>query len=191
MEKFLLNLDNIKKHVDIERQLSSYGFTHVGAEKMSAIINAPNLYCRSLSFSEVENLFENGKKISVENSNNHTNMCRISYGDGIRTAMQEGFSKDINQGIKVVIIFDIINNSEESSFKIFGLPEDSSLYETKPETARVSMIGHGNLDTTNIHALVVRFHKSSFNKEDQEEFFDENQNFVTMYYLKKRPCINK
>ncbi len=81
---------------ELEDDLQAAGFSLGTTPEVFAVMQRPQLLCRSESFSRVLDLVSIHQDIVLENANDDANMCRMSSGAGFRVAMLEGFSgKDV------------------------------------------------------------------------------------------------
>lgn len=170
----------------LEDILRASGLVRASQGEIYDVINDQNLYCRSHSFSGIRDLFENRRDIVMKSFQGEPNMCRMSFGDGVRVAMEEGFPEDVKSGIKVIMAFDI---GKENGFSLKTISRDSPLFKVKPKMANISVIGDGTIHTENVRMLFIRIHSSVLTEEEREEYFDEDdrggKQFIILHYTKK------
>ncbi len=171
---------NIENFQELKNFLDKNGFRSATQEELFTITNNYTLLCRSHHFSDIQLLLEIGRPIKLQ-SFDGANMCRMSRGQGIRIAMEEGFAKDVRSGIKTVIVFE---KSHLSSLQE-TLKKDDSLWLTKPKTAQVSAIGEGSIFPEDIRLLVFRIHKNLLNKSLRDDLDDEGKTFLFRSFTKK------
>lgn len=169
---------------ELEGDLHLAGFTLGKTQDVFAVMQRPQLLCRSESFSRVLDLLLIQKDIVLENQDEEANMCRMSSGAGFRVAMLEGFSgKEVGGIVKVVITFEGGHLVTQNHVK-----SDSRLWETKPETAQVSLVGKGKVLFEDIRMISfrfpIRFFPQSLLSQDEQERLEENQIFfVVRHYI--------
>lgn len=168
----------------LETMLMEHGFTIAGSVEVGEVLSSEKLLCRSEQFSKVIDLIENDHTISIVNSNELANMCTVSAGSGFRTAMLEGFSgKDVASVVKVVLTFSGEHLSQKS-----GVPKDSDLWQTKPETAAVSLVGRGEIEQDDVRMVSFRFPLKYFpethlTEEEQDRLEEEGIGFIVRHYV--------
>lgn len=176
---------SIENFQELENFLDHNGFRCATQEEILTIINDMSLLCRSHQFSDVQSLLENERPIKLK-SFDGANMCHISFGQGIRTAMDEGFANDIKNGIKVVVVFERnhLSSLQET------IKKDDSLWKTKPKTAQVSAIGEGSIFPEDVRLLVFRIHKNLLNKSLRDDLDDEGKTFLFRSFTKKSRTLH-
>lgn len=170
---------------ELEDDLEQVGFSLAETNRVFEIMHDRNLLCRSESFEKVMDSLMRHKDIQVANHKNNANMCVMAGGDGFRIAMTEGFSgKDVNGMIKTVIAFrgDHLVSAEP-------LGRESPLWESKKETADVSLHGRGTIASGDIEMVSFRFPVQFFPEElltedETERFDDEKMAFVVRHYIR-------
>lgn len=169
---------------ELVNALESSGFELGQPNTTSSIFNNPLLICRSEHFNRVINLVLNKRDIQIKKSDqsDEANMCHMRSGDGFRIAMQEGFSgKDVNGVIKTVMTFKPSHLTKQENVK-----SNSSLYTTKPETAKVSLLGEGLVIPDDIEMISFRLPKDRFPEHlltEREQ--DKDVAFIVRHYIKK------
>jgi hypothetical protein len=169
---------------DLEDDLVAAGFELGDAYSVVNVLHDPMLYCRSESFTRVMELLLDKKDIDIKNSRDDANMCRVEGGAGFRVAMLEGFSgKDVDAATKVVMTF-----SGEHLTSHDSITRDSSLWQTKPETARVSLRGQGSVSFNDVQMVSFRFPAKFFPKdllteEERDRFEDGQSAFVVRHFV--------
>lgn len=169
---------------DLESDLVAAGFERGDAYAVVEILHNPALYCRSESFTRVMELLIDKKDIEIKNARDAATLCRADGGAGFRVAMLEGFSgKDVNATTKVVMTFsgDHLTSHEP-------MPRDSSLWQTKPETAKVSLRGRGNIAFEDVQMVSFRFPTKLFpadqlTEEERDRFEEGRGGFVVRHYV--------
>lgn len=169
---------------NLERDLIAAGFERGDAYAVVEILHDPALYCRSESFTRVMELILDKQKLSVQNPADDANMCRAEGGAGFRVAMLEGFSgKDVNSATKVVMTF-----SGGHLISREPMPRDSSLWQTKPETARVSVRGRGSVAFEDVRMVSFRFPTRLFppeqlTEEEIDRYEEGRGDFVVRHFV--------
>lgn len=169
---------------DLENDLIAAGFERGDAYAVVQILHDPALYCRSESFTRVMELIVDKKDIEIKNVRDAATLCRADGGAGFRVAMLEGFSgKDVNAATKVVITFsgDHLTSREPMS-------RDSSLWQTKPDTAKVSLRGRGTISFGDVQMVSFRFPVKLFpadqlTEEEQDRFEEGRSGFVVRHFV--------
>lgn len=88
-------------------------------------------------------------------------MCIMASGEGFRVAMEEGFSgEDVGNAVKAVMTFRGSHLSSRDS-----VSRDAELWQTKPKTAQVSLIGEGEVALDDIVMISFRFPSHLFPEE--------------------------
>lgn len=168
----------------LENFLLKHGFSLAGSIEASEIIRSETLLCRSENFSKVIDLIETSSSLEIKNPKNRANMCTMSAGSGFRVAMLEGFSgKDVGGAIKVVISFSGDHINSRSS-----IPKDNELWQTKAETAAVSLAAEGFVTPDDLKMVSFRFPvrffpESHLSEEEKDRLEEEGVNFVVRHYV--------
>lgn len=169
----------------LEEDLDLAGFALGETREVFEIMHEPGLLCRSEAFGRVMDLLLEQKAIEIENPEDDANMCRVDGGAGFRTAMLEGFSgRDVDGIVKIVMTFE-----GEHLVNCDPISRDSSLWETKPETAAVSLRGRGQVAFDDIRMVSFRFPVRFFPKDalmesEQDRFEDGQLAFVVRHYIR-------
>ncbi len=170
---------------NLENTLLENGFSLAGSVEADEVLHSGALFCRSEQFTKVLNLVEFDEVIEINNTKDSVNMCTVSSGRGLKTAMLEGFSgKNVGGLVKVVMTFQGEHLHEDTH----SVPKDSDLWRTKPETAAVSLIGRGEVRKGDIKMLSFRFPISHFperllTEEEQEGLEELKIQFVVRHYV--------
>jgi hypothetical protein len=170
---------------ELESLLNDSGLTLANTSDVIHTFNDNSLLCRSESFSKVIDLLY-GTPLNIENPDNHANMCTMAGGSGFRTAMQEGFSgKDVNGTVKVVITFTGDHLDDQSS-----IPMNDDLWQTKPNTAQVSLRGEGTVTLADITMISFRFPvqyvpEAILTEDERELFEDDKLQFIVRHYCRE------
>ncbi len=172
---------------DLESDLVAAGFERGDAYTVVEILHDPALYCRSESFTRVMELLIDKKDIDIKNIRDDATLCRADGGAGFRVAMLEGFSgKDVNATTKVVMTFsgDHLTSREP-------MPRDSSLWQTKPETAKVSLRGRGSVSFDDVQMVSFRFPVKLFpvdqlTEEERDRFEEGRGSFVVRHFVSEK-----
>ncbi|MFZ1626953.1 MAG: hypothetical protein WAT81_04080 [Candidatus Moraniibacteriota bacterium] len=150
---------------DLESDLVAAGFERADAYDVVEILHNPAAMCRSESFTRVMELLLDKQELSIPNHDDDANMCHADGGAGFRVAMLEGFSgKDVHAATKVVLTFIGQHLAARPSIN-----RDSSLWQTKPETARVSVRGRGSVTVEDVQMVSFRFPTKLFPREHLTE----------------------
>lgn len=171
----------------LEEDLRSAGFERADMIEVAQVLYNPTLYCRSELFTKVIDLLIERKHISVANKRGEANMCRTERGSGFRTAMLEGFSgKDVGSMTKVVLTF-----SEECLVSKKPIEKESLLWQTKPETARVSIQGEGDITFEDIQMVSFRFPARHFpqqqmTEEELDRFENGDIHFIVRHFISQK-----
>ena len=169
---------------DLEESLSSEGFSLASEASVSSILNSNSLVCRSQSFDGAMDLILDKQPIDLINRHSHANMCVMASGEGFRVAMTEGFSsKDVGGVVKVVLTFR--ESHLDSSKKI---PHDDDLWVTKPDTAKVSLVGKGEITIEDLEMISFRFPVRFYPEElltdsEKERLDNEEISFIVRHYI--------
>ncbi|QQS61291.1 MAG: hypothetical protein IPN70_05405 [Candidatus Moraniibacteriota bacterium] len=169
----------------IENFLRDHNFNKANQRDVLAITQDSSLLCRSLNFSDIEKLLEEQYKTFRIPTQEEANTCSMSFGEGIRTALQEGFSQDISRGMKFVLSFT------SSSVKQSSLQKDSPLWETKPKNSHLFCKIEGHLSLSNIKMITIRFHKDALPFDEQEDLEENELSFLTKHYIKKEAELSE
>jgi small nuclear ribonucleoprotein (snRNP)-like protein len=175
--------EKVKVFEDLNNNLENEGFINADVSEVARIVNNNSLICRSESFDNVMNLILDETPIKLIDKD-QANMCTMSYGDGLRTAMIEGFSgRTVSGMVKVVLTF---NKSHLTSSD--RVPADNDIWRTKPETAKVSLIGEGYIMTDDVEMVSFRFPAHFFPEEllieeEKERLENENIPFIIRHYI--------
>ncbi len=169
---------------NLEEILSDNSFMLAHAENVFEVFNNNALKCRSESFSKVIDVLDREEIISLENTDNHANMCIMASGEGFRIAMMEGFGgKDVGNIVKTVIVFDgeHLETNEPIS------PENE-MWNTKPKTAQVSLAGSGEITREDIKMISFRFPikyfpSSHLSDSERELLEDQKIEFIVRHYI--------
>lgn len=168
---------------DLEQSLNEAGFVLGEQHDVMAVMNDNTLVCRSESFSSVLDAVTLGEAITITNRDD-ANMCIMASGAGFRTAMLEGFSgSDVGNMVKTVIVFKPEHLTSRAS-----IPVSDKLWEGKPDTAQVSLVGGGEVFLEDITMISFRFpiqyYPADFLSEDERDMLEENKiQFIVRHYL--------
>lgn len=169
---------------DLEGDISKEGFVLATENELSNIFYDNSLLCRSESFSKVLDLLLEHRPLEIQATTGEANMCNMASGEGFRTAMLEGFSgKDVDGAVKVVITFrDTHLTSEES------IPHDKDLWKLKPNTAKVSLTGSGQIIPEDIAMVSFRFPVHLFPEKllseiEHEQLEETGIKFIVRHYI--------
>lgn len=171
----------------LEEDLEQENFNLADEGFLSEIFHNGALLCRSESFSRVLDLILEGSPIDIKNEDGRPNMCSMASGKGFKVAMNEGFSgKDVEGVVKVVITFR--GESLDSREKV---TRNSDLWETKPETAKVSLVGNGEIHLSEIEMVSFRFPTRFYpehllSEDEQERLVDGGIQFIVRHYIPKK-----
>ncbi len=178
-----------KTFADLEQSLNEAGFEYATETELSNILTEHSTLCRSESFSKVMDLVLNHTPISLRDPEGEANMCRIASGDGFKIALLEGFSgNDVANTVKTVITFRGDHLSSHTP-----ITKDSSMWETKPETARVSVSGEGEIHPDDVVMVSFRIPTKLFpdhlhTETERELLEDDKIAFITRHFV---PTIKK
>jgi hypothetical protein len=174
---------NVEVFRQLEQELRAAGFELATNQEVQQIFNEPSLICRSEVFRKALEMIEEQTPIELENSDNNANACRISGSQGFRVAMEEGFgNKEIDGKAKVVITFQGNHLEHQSSLK-----RDDELWQTKPNSAEVSLAVSGDVYFEDVKLVSFRFPVSLFPEnmlsENEMELLEEaNLPFIVRHY---------
>ncbi len=187
--KELVITEHVEEHLysELESDLLAEGFQIAPTEEVQGILDSNTLLCRSESFSRVIDLLLEQKTIELKNHDGRPNMCNVTGGKGFKVAMQEGLSgKDVGGAVKVVLTFTGAHLDTRSP-----VSPQSELWETKPDTAEVSLTGTGEIETDDVAMVSFRFpihlFPESFLTDDERDLLeDANIKFVVRHYNKRQ-----
>lgn len=173
---------------NLEHDLSQENFTLASNVELSEIFNTQTLLCRSESFTRALDLLLEKKSITLRNKG-IANMCTLSSGTGFRTAMQEGFSgKDVEGMVKVVLTFRGEHLADHAPIAL-----DNPLWELKPKTAQVSLVGGGDIEFDDVEMISFRFPvhyypENLLSETERESLEEDHIKFIVRHYIpnKKR-----
>lgn len=180
------NLD-VTAFTKLESALEQAGFTVANTLAVQEIFNDSTLLCRSENFSKTIDLILDHIPLSIENTDNHANMCTMSAASGYKVAMSEGFSgKDVGGLVKVVITFESTHITN-----LGHLDATNELWQFKPQTAEVSIAGSGQIYPEDIAMISFRFPihfypEDMLSESEQELLEEEKISFVVRHYVQKR-----
>ena len=169
---------------NLEKSLDKGGFSLASETRVSQIFNSNSLVCRSESFSKVMDLVLEQKSIILTNDE-HANMCNVAHGEGFRVAMTEGFSgEEVGGAVKVVLTFQKYNLDSSEQVK-----QDDDLWFTKPNTAKVSLIGKGQINIEDLEMISFRFPvrfypENLLTDSEKERLEDGGVSFIVRHYIK-------
>lgn len=168
---------------EIETELEKNEFNLADQSFVSQILSNNSLYCRNESLTKMLEFLGTHEPLNIYNKRGAANICSMSSGDGFRTAMLEGISKiPRDKFVKVVISFK--GDHLKSRDKIDA---DNDLWESKPETARVSLSGDGSIMIEDIEMISVRypvpyFPENKFNDSEKERLEEADISFIVRHY---------
>lgn len=182
----LVATGNEHSHVfeDLEGDISKEGFVLATENDLSSIFYDNALLCRSESFSKVLDLLLEHRPLEIQTSTGEANMCNMASGEGFRTAMLEGFSgKDVDGAVKVVVTFRDAHLTTEES-----IPRDNELWRLKPNTAKVSLSGNGEILPEDIMMVSFRFPTHLFpdkllTEAEREQLEETGIKFIVRHYI--------
>lgn len=166
----------------LEHDLLESGFAQASEYEVVEIFNNNSLVCRSESFSKVMDLLLESSPIEIK-STGDANMCIVASGSGFRVAMQEGFSgRDVNGLVKTVITFKSDHLKEKNK-----ISKTNDLWNTKPETAQVSLSGDGEIFSDDVVMVTFRFPIQYFPNrlltESEKDLLEEDKiRFIVRHY---------
>jgi hypothetical protein len=177
---------NSESHVfeNLESDLKEENFELATNIDVSEVFNDQSLLCRSETFSRVMDLLLSKNPLAVNHKLGEANMCVMATGAGFRTAMHEGFSgKDVGGIVKVVLSF-----KDTHLIKRENLTRDNKLWDSKPDTARVSLSGSGHIEFEDIEMVSFRFPIRYFPEDLLTEVEQDNLEaggikFVVRHYI--------
>lgn len=170
----------------LENMLNAEGLQLATTPEVVKIFNETDIICRNESLTQTLKLIHTHTPITILNRNKHANMCRISFGNGFRVAMSEGFSgKEVGGKMNVVISFRDTNLVTKTNI----LPTDS-LWELKPNTAKVSIVGSGIISFDDIQMVSFKFPVHLFPSRlltvDEVDLLDEEKiHSIVRHYIRK------
>lgn len=174
---------------NLEEDLLNENFQLTEGSVVADIFHTPSLICRSESFTRVIDLLIDKTPITINGSPDEANMCKIFSGEGFKIAMAEGFSgKDVNGMVKVVMTFANTHLEHTDS-----ISKTNSLWQTKPDTAEVSLSGSGQVLPEDIRMVSFRFPINYFptellTEDEQEQLEERSIKFIVRHYI---PGIKK
>jgi hypothetical protein len=169
---------------ELERTLTEKNFNLAPHSEVAKIFNDNSLLCRSENFSRTIDLLTDHHTLVIENDDSHANMCTMMSGQGFRIAMMEGFSgKDVKNNVKTVITFSGDHISDRHH-----VPSNDSLWETKPDTATVSVVGKGQIEYSDITMVSFRFPIHIFpsallTEEEKDALEEKKTRFIVRHYV--------
>lgn len=169
---------------DLEHTLLEHNFTLAGNDAVRHVFQNNALFCRSESFTNVLRLITEQEPLSIQNNAQQANLCIMAGGEGFKTAMLEGFSgKDVDGKVKVVMVFKGDHLSTHTS-----IPSTNELWNTKPKTAQVSLVGKGHVHPEDLHMVSFRFPINFFplNNEEREAYKEDGINFIVRHYISQK-----
>ncbi len=181
--------DKEKTFTDLEQSLNEAGFEYATEAELSNILTEHSTLCRSESFSKVMSLILDHVPITLRDPEGEANMCRIASGDGFRVSLLEGFSgDDVANTVKTVITFRGNHLSSHTTIN-----HNNSIWETKPETARVSVSGEGEIHLDDVKMVSFRIPTKLFpdhlhTETERELLEDDKIGFITRHFV---PAIKK
>ena len=168
----------------LEESLLSENFRLADTIDLTPIFYDSSLICRSESFTKTLDLLQEEKPIVVLNEEGQANMCAMLSGDGFKIAMTEGFSgKEVGDVVKTVITFRGAHLVSRSPIET-----DNELWERKPKTAEVSLVGKGEITLDDIEMVSFRFPIHMFPDEkltetEREQLDDAGIKFIVRHYI--------
>lgn len=180
----------------LEKLFKEKGFEFSGTNEVSTMFQNPQLKCRSESLESVVGIIQGGKDVVIENPEDDANMCVMAGGRGFQRAMLEGFSERSVKGrVKVVVTFDSIDpNTHREKLSLKPIPRYSekfqTLWDSRPETAQVSLRGSGSIDLDDIKMISLRLpiqYFSSLLREDEQDEMEEGKiSHIVRHYVRKK-----
>lgn len=171
---------------DLEHALEIAGFVIATQNQVAQkIFSDANLFCRSEEFSKVIDSLTHETDVVLMNHDMGANMCHITSGEGLRTAMQEGFStKDVAGKVKTVITFR--GNHLDTKIPV---PKENYIWRTKPKTASLALVGKGRIPSDDIVMISFRFPISLFpeyllTEKEQGDIEESGIKFIVRNYIK-------
>lgn len=175
----------------LEETLFKNDFTIAGSVEVAEVLRSEKLFCRSEQFTKVVDLIEQDEPIVIENPDGLANMCTVSAGSGFRVAMLEGFSgKDVGGLVKVVMTFRGEHLTEHAS-----ISKDDELWQTKHETASVSLVGRGEVTKEDVEMISFRFPVQHFpehmlTEEEVERLEEVGVQFIVRHYVPNKKAAS-
>ncbi len=167
----------------LERDLFEAGFSLGAQTEVAQVLQNPALLCRSETFSRVVDLLVDSAPLTITNKGD-ANVCLMSGGSGFRVAMQEGFSgSDVGGVVKTVLAFDGDHLTERKRIN-----KHSPLWDTKPDTASVSLSAEGEVLREDVRMVSFRFPIHYFPKEmlselEQNALEESTVGFIVRHYI--------
>jgi hypothetical protein len=168
---------------ELERDLLNAHYTVATPVEVTAIFNDHKLICRSEAFNRVMDLILTDDSILITNKG-RANMCIMAGGVGFRTAMQEGFSgKDVGGVVKTVITFMSDHLTTRTN-----VPTDDGLWDTKPDTAKISLVGGGKITSDDVAMVSFRFPiqyfpESMLTSAERDLLEESSIQFIVRHYI--------
>lgn len=175
----------------LEDTLFKNDFTVAGSIEAGDVLRSEKLFCRSEQFTKVLDLIELDQPIVIENKDSLANMCTVSAGSGFRVAMLEGFSgKDVGGLVKVVVTFSGEHLTEHAP-----LAKDDELWQTKQETASVSLIGRGEVRKEDVEMISFRFPVGHYpehmlTEEEKDRLEEVGVQFIVRHYVPNKKAAS-
>lgn len=178
--------ENVEQSIfnGLEEVLTESNFKLADTTDLSEIFYNNTLICRSESLSRVTDLLTEDAPLVLVNEDTCANMCSMTSGDGFKVAMTEGFStRDVAGVVKTVITFRGTHLTSREH-----VSSTDPLWEMKPETARVSLVGRGEVHLDDIAMISFRFPVHLFPQEKITETERENLEvggiqFIVRHYI--------
>lgn len=176
---------------NLEKTLFENDFSIAGSIEASDVLRSEKLLCRSEQFTRVLDLIEFDEPIAIENKDGLANMCTVSAGSGFRVAMLEGFSgKDVGGLVKVVMTFSGEHLTEHAP-----LAKDNELWQTKQETASVSLIGRGEVHKEDVQMVSFRFPIGHYpehmlTEEEKDRLEEVGVQFIVRHYVPNKKAAS-
>jgi hypothetical protein len=167
----------------LESELFEAGFTRAAQGEVTQIFENGSLFCRSEAFSRVIDLLLEEAPIPIVDKQ-RANMCMMASGNGFRVAMQEGFSgKDVDGMVKTVITFTPIHLTTKSK-----IDRENTLWNTKPQTAEVSLAGGGEIFSEDVMMVSFRFPihhfpEDTLSQSEREQLEESGMRFIVRHYI--------
>ncbi len=183
----LNGLDNDEQAVifeHLEEDLAQNEFSLATATDLGDVFYNNSLLCRSETFSSVMDLILDGKPLVISGNEGDANMCLMAGGEGFKVAMTEGFSgKDVDAAVKVVMTFRSDHLKSRHPITL-----DKELWKTKPDTARVSLSGDGEITHDDIEMISFRFPVRFFPEKlltetEQDQLEESGIKFIVRHYI--------
>lgn len=176
---------------NLEKTLFKSDYTIAGSVEVAEVLSSEKLFCRSEQFTKVLDLIELDEPIAIENRDGLANICTISAGSGFKVAMLEGFSgKDVGGLVKAVVTFSGEHLTEHAS-----ISKDDELWQTKHDTASVSLIGRGEIKKEDVEMVSFRFPVQHFpeqmlTEEEKDRLEEVGVQFVVRHYVPKKKAAS-